>query len=256
MNILITAGGTSEKIDNVRSITNHSTGRLGKAIGETFLAQGHTVTYVTTPQAVRPIQEKHIKLIEIETTKELETTLRKLFKQEQYDGIIHSMAVSDFTTETTFSEDLFIEKLAAKLSQNGHPTDLAELTEKLYLSLDELGKTIQSEKKIPSGTDRLLLFLKKNPKIIAMLKEQQPKAILVGFKLLVGVSEEELIRVGRSILTKNHCDFVLANDLEQIHGEQHYGYLIDSAGKFELAQTKSDIAQLIVNNVAKKWRNN
>ncbi|MDA9472690.1 phosphopantothenate--cysteine ligase [Enterococcus sp. 5H] len=256
MNILITAGGTSEKIDNVRSITNHSTGRLGKAIGETFLAQGHTITYVTTPQAVRPDPEKNIRLIEIETTKELETTLLKLFKQEQYDSIIHSMAVSDFTTETTFSEDLFIEKLAAKLSQNGHLTDLAELTEMLYLSLDELGKTVQSEKKIPSGTDRLLLFLKKNPKIIAMLKEQQPNAILVGFKLLVGVSEEELIRVGRSILNKNHCDFVLANDLEQIHGAQHQGYLIDSAGEFETAQTKNDIAQLIVKKVEEKWRNN
>ncbi|WP_368262236.1 phosphopantothenoylcysteine decarboxylase domain-containing protein, partial [Enterococcus gallinarum] len=32
MRILITAGGTSEKIDSVRSITNHSTGSLGKAI--------------------------------------------------------------------------------------------------------------------------------------------------------------------------------------------------------------------------------
>lgn len=256
MNILITAGGTSEKIDNVRSITNHSTGRLGKAIGETFLTQGHTVTYVTTPQAVRPDPEKNIRLIEIETTKELETTLLKLFQQEQYDSIIHSMAVSDFTTETTFSEDLFIEKLAAKLTQNEHLTDLSELTEMLYLSLDELGKTVQSEKKIPSRTDRLLLFLKKNPKIIAMLKEQQPNAILVGFKLLVGVSEEELIRVGRSILNKNHCDFVLANDLEQIHGAQHQGYLIDSAGNFERAQTKSDIAQLIVKKVEEKWRNN
>ena len=44
MDVLVTAGGTSEPIDNVRSITNHSSGGLGKAIAESFLAAGHTVT--------------------------------------------------------------------------------------------------------------------------------------------------------------------------------------------------------------------
>ena len=34
MRILITAGGTSEKIDDVRAITNHSTGSLGQAISK------------------------------------------------------------------------------------------------------------------------------------------------------------------------------------------------------------------------------
>ena len=255
MNILITAGGTSEKIDNVRSITNHSTGRLGKEIGDTFLAQGHHVTYVTTPQAVRPTSESNLTLIEIETTKELESALLEQFRHQTFDGIIHSMAVSDFTTETTFSEDLFIEKLAAKLTTDGNLSDLANLTEELYHSLDEIGKTIQQEKKIPSGTDRLLLFLKKNPKIIAMLREQQPQAVLVGFKLLVGVSTEELVRVGQSILAKNRCDFVLANDLEEIHGDQHIGILIDKQGHTETAQTKNEIAKLIVKKVEEKWRN-
>ncbi|MGZ7242311.1 phosphopantothenoylcysteine decarboxylase domain-containing protein, partial [Streptococcus pyogenes] len=37
MKILITSGGTRESIDQVRSITNHSTGQLGKQIAERFL---------------------------------------------------------------------------------------------------------------------------------------------------------------------------------------------------------------------------
>ena len=40
MKILITSGGTTEKIDDVRGITNHSTGYLGKEIAELFLAKG------------------------------------------------------------------------------------------------------------------------------------------------------------------------------------------------------------------------
>ncbi|WP_429949189.1 phosphopantothenate--cysteine ligase [Enterococcus sp. AZ101] len=254
MNILITAGGTSERIDNVRSITNHSTGRLGKAIGERFLVQGHHVTYVTTPQAVRPVNQANLSIIEIETTKELVSTLLNQFEQQSFDGIIHGMAVSDFTTETTLSEDIFIEKLAAKLTNDNTLNDLTSLTEALYHSLDEIGQTVQQAKKIPSGTDRLLLFLKKNPKIIAMLRDHQPQAVLVGFKLLVGVSFEELVHVGSALLTKNNCDFILANDLEQIHDKQHVGILIDATGQTTTAQTKSEIAQLIVNKVEEKWR--
>ena len=36
MKIVITAGGTSEKIDDVRTITNSSTGRLGYAVERLF----------------------------------------------------------------------------------------------------------------------------------------------------------------------------------------------------------------------------
>ena len=54
MKILITSGGTTEKIDAVRGITNHSTGYLGKEIAELFLAKSHQVTLVTTKTAVKP----------------------------------------------------------------------------------------------------------------------------------------------------------------------------------------------------------
>ena len=56
MKILITSGGTTEKIDDVRGITNHSTGYLGKEIAELFLAKGHQVTLVTVKTAVKPDQ--------------------------------------------------------------------------------------------------------------------------------------------------------------------------------------------------------
>ena len=37
MLIVITAGGVKEKIDNVRSITNSSSGKLGQKIAQSFL---------------------------------------------------------------------------------------------------------------------------------------------------------------------------------------------------------------------------
>ena len=56
MHILITSGGTSEAIDSVRSITNHSTGSLGKILAEMALTKGHQVTLITTPTALKADQ--------------------------------------------------------------------------------------------------------------------------------------------------------------------------------------------------------
>lgn len=254
MHILITAGGTSEKIDRVRSITNHSTGKLGKQIAEDFLANGHQVTYLTTPYALRPLATTNLAVLEIETTKELETVLIELFEETQFDSVVHSMAVSDFTTETSLTEDSFIEKLAEQLMKKTNLSDLSTLIEALYQNIDAISQTDQQEKKISSDTDRLLLFLKKNPKIIAMIRKKQPRTILVGFKLLVGVSKEKLIRVGLNTLHKNECDFVLANDLETINSNQHLGFLINPSGQSEVAKTKAEIAEKIVKNVEANWR--
>ena len=71
MNILITSGGTSEKIDQVRSITNHSTGQLGKIISKRFLEAGFSVTLVTTPTAVQPKEHPHLRKIFIKDVAEL-----------------------------------------------------------------------------------------------------------------------------------------------------------------------------------------
>lgn len=65
MKILITSGGTTEKIDDVRGITNHSTGYLGKEIAELFLAKGHQVTLVTVKTAVKPEPKENLKITEI-----------------------------------------------------------------------------------------------------------------------------------------------------------------------------------------------
>ncbi len=46
MRILVTSGGTSEYIDDVRIITNISTGKLGAKIAYAFLRAGHEVIYL------------------------------------------------------------------------------------------------------------------------------------------------------------------------------------------------------------------
>lgn len=234
MKILITAGGTSEKIDDVRSITNHSTGRLGKAIAERFAKSGATIDYVTTQQAVLP-QAEAITFHMIESTADLAHTITDLLTKNNYTAVIHSMAVSDFTPESsvTLAE---LEQVTAQ-----QPADLAQ-------ALAAQAKR-RTEKKISSDTDHLVLILKKNPKIIALIKELQPTTILVGFKLLVDVPLVKLLDVAHQSLVKNQADFILANDLAQISGEHHPGFLINRDNQVKKAQTKTEIADLIAQEV-------
>ena len=220
MNILITSGGTSEKIDRVRSITNHSTGRLGKIIAETFLDKGDQVTLVTTPKAVRPAAHPNLTIVQIENVAELLESLEPLI--HTHDVLIHAMAVSDYTPVYMTG----LEAVAAS-------PDMTEF----------LNKT-NSESKISSQDDVQVLFLKKTPKIISLVKKWNPAIRLIGFKLLVNVTKEELLKTARDSLIKNQAEIIVANDLTEISNHGHRAYLVGKDTVTQ-AQSKEEIAQLL-----------
>ncbi len=241
MRVLITAGGTAEKIDQVRSITNHSTGKLGSLIAEAFLAAHARVDYVTTAAALRPAAHENLQLHQISGTQELADKMADLLHSTPYDTVIHSMAVSDFTPAQSLSQEQFLAKLN-QLVQTKETVTADDLD--IFLS-DE-----KQETKISSATEQLYLILKKTPKVIQQIKKIQPDTLLVGFKLLVDVSKEELLQVAQNSLQKNQADYVLANDLTSIGQGKHRGYLIDHTGAITgQAESKEAIAQLIVKTI-------
>ena len=224
MKILVTSGGTSEAIDRVRSITNHSTGRLGLVITEALIKAGYEVCLITTSHAIKPASHPNLKIIEIKNTLDLLEEMRNLVKD--YQVLIHSMAVSDYTPVYMTSID------EVKASQ-----DLSEFLTKH-----------NTETKISSKEEAQILFLKKNPKIISLVKEWNPKIHLIGFKLLVDVSREYLIQIARESLEKNKADIIVANDLTQINAEQHIAYLVEKSS-FQTATSKQEIADLLLNKI-------
>ena len=224
MKILVTSGGTSEAIDRVRSITNHSTGYLGKVITETLLSAGHEVCLITTAQAVKPTDHPNLKIIQIKNTLDLLQAMEGLIVD--YQVLIHSMAVSDYTPVYMTG----IEEVSAS----------QELSE--FLTKEN------SESKISSKQDVQVLFLKKNPKIISLVKEWNPDIHLIGFKLLVDVTKEHLIRIARESLEKNKADIIVANDLNQIKSEQHLAYLVEK-DTYQTASSKTEIAELLLEKI-------
>ena len=224
MKILVTSGGTSEAIDSVRSITNHSTGRLGKIITEALLAAGHEVCLITTPSALKPEPHPHLTILEIKNTNDLLLEMKECI--QDYQVLIHSMAVSDYTPVYMTGLD------EVKASSN-----LAEFLEKQ-----------NKEAKISSNDEVQVLFLKKTPKIISLVKEWNPAIHLIGFKLLVNVSEDYLIEIARKSLIKNQADLIIANDLTQISAYQHKAIFVEKE-QLQTVQTKEEIANLLLEKI-------
>jgi len=94
--VLITAGPTIEYIDPVRVITNQSTGKTGVLLASEFVSAGAKVTLIYGPGKELP--PKGVKLVRVETSKEMFDAVRKEMKQK-FDIVILAAAVSDYTPE-------------------------------------------------------------------------------------------------------------------------------------------------------------
>ena len=224
MKILVTSGGTSEAIDSVRSITNHSTGRLGKIITETLLAAGHEVCLITTKRAVKPEAHPNLSILEITNTKDLLLEMQE--RVADYQVLIHSMAVSDYTPV--------------------YMTGLEEV--QASSNLEEFLSKQNHQAKISSTDEAQVLFLKKTPKIISLVKEWNPAIHLIGFKLLVDVSENHLIDTARNSLIKNQADLIIANDQTQISTDKHRAIFVEK-NQLQSVNTKEEIAKLLLEKI-------
>ena len=87
--ILITAGGTKEKIDPVRYISNSSSGKMGFALADAAYAQGADVTLISTFKA-----ERNYTNIVVETAQDMERAVKESLKNQ--DCVIMAAAVSDY----------------------------------------------------------------------------------------------------------------------------------------------------------------
>ena len=92
MRIVITGGPAREPIDQVRSITNQSTGELAVKLARGFLAAGHDVESFQG-RGARWFPD-HAKCFQ--TNEELLQMLGEIADREQVAGVLHAAALSDF----------------------------------------------------------------------------------------------------------------------------------------------------------------
>ncbi|MDX5476249.1 MAG: bifunctional phosphopantothenoylcysteine decarboxylase/phosphopantothenate--cysteine ligase CoaBC [Bacillaceae bacterium] len=90
--VLVTAGPTVEKIDPVRFLTNHSTGKMGYAIAEAAADAGAEVILVSGPTTISP--PTNVKTIQVQSADEMYNAV--LTNYDKADIVIKSAAVADY----------------------------------------------------------------------------------------------------------------------------------------------------------------
>ena len=90
--VLVTAGATREKIDPVRYITNHSTGKMGYAIAIADMLRGAQVTLVTGKTSLTP--PPFVRVIETESAEDMYNAV--MSNAGFADIIVKAAAVADY----------------------------------------------------------------------------------------------------------------------------------------------------------------
>ena len=104
LRIIVTAGPTREKIDPVRYLSNHSTGKMGYAIAKTAACRGAEVTLISGPSNLEAPALVH--RISVTSALEMFSEMQKHY--EKADIIIKAAAVADY--RPSVSEDRKIKK--------------------------------------------------------------------------------------------------------------------------------------------------
>lgn len=231
MRVLITAGGTQEKIDQVRAITNFSTGRTGFEITRTLNQLGLETTLLLSAHS--PFLEKAQSAAQVDSSIALKTftdydSLKNLLFTEiqshDFDFVIHSAAVSDYS-------------VASVESSSGSLTEARKISE----------------------SEEIILKLKKNPKLIASIKKNSKNKNIqvIGFKLTARSQQDEIYAKVSKLFANANCDFVIHNDLSQIDKTKHiFSFCsMDSSQKISFQhcenreQLNLQISQTLLNEV-------
>ncbi len=100
--VLVTAGPTREKIDPVRYITNHSSGKMGYAIARAAMLRGADVTLVTGKTDLMP--PMGVNTVEIVSAADMAQAVKERAKEQ--DIIIKAAAVADYRPKYTSDEKM------------------------------------------------------------------------------------------------------------------------------------------------------
>jgi phosphopantothenate---cysteine ligase (CTP) len=200
MSCIVTAGPTFEPLDDVRRLTNFSTGRLGMELANFLTAHGHRVTLLIGESATYAGERKAQSIKVFSTMADFRVQL-KSFSDKKVDAIFHAAAVSDFA----FGK-MFIRDAAGKL------------------------KPFTPSRKISTRGGNLFVELVPTSKIIAELRGWFPKTKIIGWKFEADGQRADALRAAKKQIADYTTDFCVANgpaygkgfNLVSAGGQKHF----------------------------------
>jgi phosphopantothenoylcysteine synthetase/decarboxylase len=180
MNYLVTAGPTYEPLDEVRRLTNSSTGKLGSELANFLVGRGHDLTLLLGYYAIYRGEQKAQKVETFTTTAHLSERLQTL-AHRPCDAMFHAAAVSDFTFGKVWE---------------GSPGQ---------------GWREVKSAKVSTRQGSLWAELVPTPKIISHLREWFPQTRLIGWKYEMDGERSQVISRAEQQLSENRTDACVAN---------------------------------------------
>ena len=115
--VLVTAGGTTEPIDEVRHLANLSTGRTGHEVALALQTAGCGVTLLQSEYSSAREGIRNLKLYS--TTRDFSEKVRNELELRDYDFVIHSAAVADYHVESVADDSGKKLPLNGKIQESG-----------------------------------------------------------------------------------------------------------------------------------------
>lgn len=164
--VIVTCGPSYEPIDEVRRITNFSTGELGILLANRLTRAGFEVLCFKGVGATCPLRVEGAQTVNFTTNENLRAGLAAVEGRGEIVAVFHAAALSDYRVKSVLSGD---------------------------------GEDV-SAAKIPSRTGELTLKLEPAVKIIGDLRALFPASKIVGWKYeLNGSREDALAAAARQI---------------------------------------------------------
>ncbi|MEN8194117.1 MAG: bifunctional phosphopantothenoylcysteine decarboxylase/phosphopantothenate--cysteine ligase CoaBC [Bacteroidota bacterium] len=217
--VLITGGGTIENIDGMRSISNVSSGRTAVTIAEHFYLNGDDVTLLLSESAVKP--QYGLNIIPFTSFESLHSNLKSELVANKYDVVIHAAAVSDYSP--------------VGIEANGSELE------------------IPMDKKLDSSSDTIKVILKKNIKLVNIIRDwsNNDELKLVAFKFLDNKENERKENEIKKLFDNSEADTIVFNALSsRIKDVQQSFEIIQHKGNVSTAETVNDLADILL----KQWR--
>jgi phosphopantothenate---cysteine ligase (CTP) len=180
MRCIVTAGPTFEPLDEVRRLTNFSTGRLGAMLANFLVARGHEVILLLARDASTHEEFLAQRVERFTTTSDLRDRLNAL-SSPAVNAVFHAAAVSDFRVGKVF-----------------HRSSTGDLVP-------------AHSGKFSTREGSLLVELEPTPKIIAELRGFFPNAFLAGWKYEIEGDRASVVAKAEAQLRENRTDTCVAN---------------------------------------------
>lgn len=207
--VVITAGPSYEPIDEVRRITNSSSGELGVMLANRFAkAEYRAICLLGTGAVVRGPLEEGVRRVAFGTNGELLDRLAALAGEGPVLGVFQAAALCDF-------------RLAR---------------------IDGAGGASVGSAKISSRQGEITLVLAPALKVISKLRGLFPRSAVVGWKYELEGSRDDVVAKGRRQLAENETDLCVLNGRAYGPG---FG-LLDRGGKIREVPGKSVLCDCLV----------